>query len=163
VSETWTAETPTAYSSGCHVAAVSLDPETGEVELLRYVIAHDTGRVINPLLLEGQLAGGLVHGLGYALFEESVYQPDGAFLSASFLDYTVPSAPELPIQPEFVKVETETGANPEQIKGAGESGTIPAPAAIASAVEDALRRLRPDAAVTALPITPQRVRQILRS
>jgi carbon-monoxide dehydrogenase large subunit len=161
VSETWAAETPTAFSSGCHATAIWLDPETGAVDLFRYVIAYDTGRAINPLLLEGQLLGGLAHGLGYALFEESLYERDGSFRSASFLDYSIPSAPEVSIQPRLQKVESETSANPEKVKGAGESGTIPVPAAIANAVEDALRTLRPEAAVTAIPITPQRVLQLL--
>jgi carbon-monoxide dehydrogenase large subunit len=163
VSETWAAETPTAYSSGCHAAAIWLDPETGSVDLFRYVIAYDTGRAINPLLLEGQLLGGLAHGLGYALFEESLYERDGTFRSATFLDYSIPSAPEMSIQPRLQRIESETGANPERVKGAGESGTIPVPAAIANAVENALRRLKPEAAVTTIPITPQRVIQLLHS
>jgi aerobic carbon-monoxide dehydrogenase large subunit len=152
-----------AYSSGCHVAVVSVDPETGGVDLVRYVIAADTGRILNPLLHDGQLQGGFAHGLGYALFEEAVYAPDGSFQSASFLDYTIPSAPELKTEPELLHFESRTPANAEGFKGVGESGTIPAPAAIANAVEDALRRVRPDARLSSLPLTPQRVLEALSS
>ncbi|TMD03586.1 MAG: xanthine dehydrogenase family protein molybdopterin-binding subunit, partial [Chloroflexi bacterium] len=133
----------------------------GGVDIVRYVIVHDTGQAINPLLVDGQLHGGYAHGLGYALFEEAVYQPDGGFQSASFLDYTIASAPELSVTPELVSLGTPTPHNPEGFKGAGESGTIPAPAAIANAVEDAIRQLRPEAVVRELPITPARLFETL--
>ena len=152
-----------AYSSGCHVAVVAVDPETGSVDLVRYVIAADTGRILNPLLHDGQLQGGFAHGLGYAMFEEAIYAPDGSFQSSSFLDYTIPSPPELKTEPELLHFESRTPANPEGFKGVGESGTIPAPGAIVNAVEDALRRIRPGARLTRLPITPERVREALFS
>lgn len=150
-----------AYSSGCHVAVVAVDPETGGVDLLRYVIAADTGRILNPLLHDGQLQGGFAHGLGYALFEEASYDPDGGFQTSSFLDYTIPSAAELKTEPELLHFESQTPANPEGFKGVGESGTIPAPGAIANAVEDALRRRNPEARLTRLPLTPERVLEAL--
>jgi len=162
VVETFQPPMPNAYSSGCHAAVVDVDPTTGSVEIVRYAIAHDTGRAINPLLVQGQLQGGYAHGLGYALFEELIYQPEGGFQSASFLDYTIASAPELAAEPRLISMETATPANPEGFKGAGESGTIPVPAAIANAVEDALRQLRPEAVVNELPITPMRVFEALR-
>jgi carbon-monoxide dehydrogenase large subunit len=152
---------PNAYSSGCHAAVVDVDPQTGSVDVVRYVIAHDTGRPINPLLVEGQLQGGYAHGLGYALFEELIYEDDGGFQSASFLDYTIASAPELAAEPGLLAMGTATPANAEGFKGAGESGTVPVPAAIANAVEDALRQLRPGAVVNQLPITPMRVFEAL--
>jgi carbon-monoxide dehydrogenase large subunit len=152
---------PLTYSSGCHAAVVAVDPETGQVEVLRYVIAHDTGKAINELIVEGQMHGGYAHGLGYALFEAAVYDPDGNYRSASFLDYTIVSAGEVGAAPELVHVETPTDANPEGFKGAGESGTIPVPAAISNAVEDALRKRRPDALVDRLPITSDRIVEIL--
>ncbi len=152
---------PNAYSSGCHAAVVDIDPQTGSVDVVRYVVAHDTGRSINPLIVEGQIQGGYAHGLGYALFEELVYQPDGGFQSASFLDYTIASAPELSAEPSVLSMGTSTAANAEGFKGAGESGTVPVPAAIANAVEDAIRRLRPDAAITELPISPSRLLEAL--
>jgi len=157
VVETFQPPLPNAYSSGCHAAVVDVDPTTGSVEIVRYVIAHDTGRAINPLLVEGQLQGGYAHGLGYALFEELIYQPDGGFQTASFLDYTIASAPELTVEPRLLAMGTPTPANPEGFKGAGESGTVPVPAAIANAVEDAIRQLRPEAVVNELPIGPMRL------
>jgi carbon-monoxide dehydrogenase large subunit len=149
------------FASGCHAAEVAVDPETGHVEVLRYVIAHDTGQPINSMIVEGQLHGGYAHGLGYALYEAAIYDADGTYRSASFLDYTIVSMGEVGAIPELVHIETPTDSNPEGFKGAGESGTIPVPAAIANAVEDALRRRKPDASVDHLPITSDRIVEIL--
>ena len=160
VLETFDPPRPTAYSSGVHAAAVAVDPDTGAVDILRYVIVHDTGKAINPLLVEGQMHGGWVHGLGYALFEEAVYQPDGSFQSSSFLDYSIAGPPDVGA-PVIDHIETPTDANPEGFKGAGESGTIPVPACIANAVEDAIRQVRPDAVVDRIPVTPLTVRGLL--
>jgi carbon-monoxide dehydrogenase large subunit len=154
---------PSTYPSSCHGAVVAVDPETGSVEVERYVIAHDTGEVINPMTLAGQMQGGYAHGLGYALFEEVVYRPDGSMATASFLDYSVPGVPEVGV-PELLPLSTEkTDANPEGFKGAGESGTLPVPAAICSAVERALWHLNPDAVVTRIPLTPERVLALARA
>lgn len=163
VLETFDPPRPNAYSSGCHAAAVAVDPETGEVEILRYVIAHDVGKPINTLLVEGQMMGGFAHGLGYALYESAVYDPDGTYRTASFLDYTIVSAGETAVEPVLLGIETPTDANPEGFKGAGESGTIPVPAAISSAVEDAVRKRKPDAVINFLPIAPDRLLAILGS
>ena len=157
VLETFDPQRPLTYSSGCHAAVVAVDPETGQVEVLRYVIAHDTGKAINELIVEGQMHGGYAHGLGYALFEAAVYDPDGGFRTASFLDYTIVSTGEVGAEPMLVHIETPTDANSEGFKGAGESGTIPVPAAISNAVEDALRKRNPDAVVDHLPITSDRI------
>src|SRR5207237_2246973 len=116
---------PNAYSSGCHAAVVDVDPETGSIDVVRYVIAHDTGRPINPLLVEGQMQGGFAHGLGYALYEEAIYRPEGDFVSASFLDYTIASAPEVSARLDLVPVEIASPNNPAGAKVAGESATIP--------------------------------------
>jgi aerobic carbon-monoxide dehydrogenase large subunit len=151
-----------AYASACHAAVVEVDPETGAVRIVRYVIGHDSGRSINPLLLEGQLHGGFAHGLGYALFEEAVYTEDGNFVSSSFLDYTIPGAPEVDVVPQLVMVESEVFGNPEGFKGVGESATIPAAAAIAGAVEDALRKLGCKGIVSEIPMTPERLFTLLR-
>ena len=161
VEEAFNTRTGTAYSSGCHAVAVEVDPETGGVELLRYAIVTDTGKVLNENLLRGQLHGGLAHGLGYALFEEAIYTEDGGFQSASFLDYTIASAPEVSMPLELRSITTETEANPEGFKGAGESGAIPAPAAVTNAIEDAIRRVRPEAAVTRIPVTPARLYELI--
>src|SRR4029077_14188788 len=130
-----------------------VDPETGQVEVLKYVIAHDTGKAINPVTLEGQLHGGFAHGLGYALYEAAVYETDGSFRAASFLDYTIVSTGEVSVPLDLISSETPTDANPEGVKGAGESGTIPVPAEISTAGEDALRQRNPNAVVDRLPIT----------
>ena len=163
VEQAFDTKTGTAYSSGCHAVALEVDPETGGVELLRYVIVADTGAVINENLVRGQLHGGLAHGLGYALFEEAIYTEDGGFQSASFLDYTIPSAPEMSVPLELRSLRTATEANPEGFKGAGESGAIPAPAAISNAIEDAIRGIRPQATLNRLPVTPARLHELLTS
>jgi len=129
--------------------------------VLRYVIAHDTGKAINQLTLEGQIIGGYAHGLGYAMFESAAYDADGTPKSSSFLDYSIPSAGEVTSSPILVHVETPTDSNPEGFKGAGESGTIPVPAAISAAVEDAIRQRRPDAVLDRIPITPDRIVELL--
>ena len=124
-----------------------MDLETASVKVLRYVIAHDSGRPINELTMEGQVHGGLAHGLGYALYEEAVYDDEAGLKSASFLDYSIPSAPELAFELEALHIVTPSAQNPEGIRGAGEAAAIPASAAIASAVEDALRKRGVDAEV----------------
>jgi aerobic carbon-monoxide dehydrogenase large subunit len=159
VAELFNPPVPLAYSSGCHGAVVAVDPETGSVKIERYVIAHDTGRSINPMLVEGQMQGGFLHGVGYALFEEAIYSADGSLLSGSFLDYSIPGAPEVAVAPELHPIVTPTQANPEGFKGAGESGAVPVPAAISAAVERALMHVRPDVVVDRIPINPERVRE----
>jgi carbon-monoxide dehydrogenase large subunit len=161
VLESFDPERSLAFSSGCHAAVVAVDPETGQVEVLRYVIAHDTGRAINPVTLEGQLHGGFAHGLGYALYEAAVYDADGSYRTASFLDYTIVSTGEVGVTLDLISSETPTDANPEGFKGAGESGTIPVPAAISNAVEDALRKRNPKAVVDRLPVTSDRIVELL--
>jgi aerobic carbon-monoxide dehydrogenase large subunit len=155
--ETWDSRGRPAWASSCHAAVVRVDAETGAVEMLRYVIAHDSGRVINPLTLDGQLHGGYAHGLGYALFEEAPYSSDGTFQAPSFLDYTIVSAPEVTAEPVLVHTVTHSPQNPEGFRGAGEAGTIAVPAAIANAVEDALYAMGYEAVVDSVPITPARL------
>ena len=151
---------PVTFSSGCHAARVAVDPETGHVDVLRYVIAHDVGKPINTAMLNGQLYGGYAHGIGYALHESAVYDADGTFRSASFLDYSIVTCGEVGT-PELVHIETPTDSNPEGFKGAGEGGTIPVPAAIASAVENALSARRPDVVIDRIPITPDYLVELL--
>ncbi|HYZ01108.1 MAG TPA: xanthine dehydrogenase family protein molybdopterin-binding subunit, partial [Candidatus Binatia bacterium] len=110
-----------ASASGCHAALVELDAATGTPRLLRYVIAHDSGRAINPLLVEGQLHGGWAHGVGYALFEEAAYDADGNLTAASFLDYGIVSAPEVAAPLELRHVGSPVLGNPEGFKGVGEA------------------------------------------
>ncbi|MDQ2923047.1 MAG: molybdopterin-dependent oxidoreductase, partial [Candidatus Dormibacteraeota bacterium] len=163
VFESFDPKRPLTFSSGCHAAFVAVDPETGQVEVLRYVIACDAGKMINPVTLEGQLQGGYAHGLGYALYEAATYDADGSYRTPSFLDYTIVSAGEVSVAPDLLHFETPTDSNPDGFKGAGESGTIPVPAAIASAVEDALRKRNPNAVIDRLPITSDRIVELLRA
>jgi carbon-monoxide dehydrogenase large subunit len=151
-------ERPTV-PSGAHVAVVEVDRDTGQVEVLRYAAVDDCGRVVNPLLVEGQVHGSLAQGLAQAQFERVVYGDDGQILTASLLDYAVPSAADLP---EFVSesVESPSPLNPLGAKGIGESGTIGAPPAFANAVEDALRPRRGGA--LNLPLSPDRVWRTLQ-
>jgi carbon-monoxide dehydrogenase large subunit len=147
------------FASGAVGVVVEVDPETFSPTIRRCVFAHDSGREINPMVVEGQVHGGYAHGLGYALYEEAVYEPGGAFLSTTFLDYAVPTAPEVAAVPEVLALPTSTAHNPEGFKGAGESGAVGTPGAVANAIEDALRRWRPEATVDDLPITPNRLFQ----
>jgi carbon-monoxide dehydrogenase large subunit len=161
--EVWDSKGKKAWASSCHAAVLSVDVETGAVDIERYVIAHDSGRPINPMTLDGQLHGGYAHGLGYALFEEALYSGDGNFQSPSFLDYTVVSAPELRAEPELIHTETHSTHNPEGFRGAGEAGTIAVPAAIANAIEDALYAMGYEVAVDSVPVTPMKLWNLMRS
>lgn len=140
-----------AYGSGIHVAALTVDPEDFRVRVVRYLIGYDVGRRLNAAIVEGQLVGGLSHGLSGALFEEILYDSTGQLLTQSFLDYLLPTASDMP-PVRLVHRETPTPLTPLGAKGVGESGTIPAAAAIASAVEDAL-----GIEIDRLPITPVRL------
>src|SRR5262247_1498146 len=142
------------YASAVHVAEVEVDPATGGVKLLRYIVAHDCGRVINPIIVEGQVHGGVAQGVGGALFEEMVYDETGQLLTGSLMDYAVPKADDLP-PIETVHLEFPSPRNPLGVKGLGEGGAISPPAAIANAVEDALAPF--GARVTETPLTAARV------
>ncbi len=125
------------YSSGAHVARVEVDPELGQVTLLDYFICHDSGRLINPMIVEGQIEGGVALGIGSALHEEIRYDEQGQPLAGSFMDYALPRATDVP--PIAIEhLETLSPLNPLGLKGVGESGALPVPAVLASAVEDAL-------------------------
>ena len=148
------------FPYGCHVAEVEVDPETGAVELLGYTAVHDFGRVLNPLLLAGQVHGGVVQGIGQALTEHTAYADDGQLLAGSWMDYQLPRAADLP-PIGFTAVEfAPTTRNPFGIKGCGEAGAAGAPPAVMNAVVDALRPL----GVTHLdmPATPARVWEAIR-
>jgi carbon-monoxide dehydrogenase large subunit len=143
------------FPSGCHVAEVEVDPETGETTLLSYTVVDDYGRLINPMLTEGQVQGGITQGIGQALLEHTVYDPDsGQLLSGSFMDYCLPRAEHLPSF-DVTLIERPTGANPLGVKGSGQAGCIGAPQTVMAAVLDALHQ----AGVSELdmPATPERV------
>jgi len=147
-----------AYSNGTHVAEVEVDIETGAVRILRYTAAHDCGRVINPMVVDGQMVGGVAHGIGNALLERMVYDENAQPLSATFADYLLPLATDVP-RVDLVHLETPSPLNPLGVKGAGEGGTIPAIAAIIAAVENALAPF--GVTIAEAPITPQRIVELL--
>ncbi len=142
------------FPFGAHVAVVEVDTETGHVELQRLIACDDAGRILNPLIVDGQVHGGLAQGAAQALFEEVRYDEDGNPLTATFIDYTIPSAAEFPMF-ERVEMETPTPINPLGAKGIGESGTIGSTPAVQNAVIDALRHLGIDH--LDMPLTPLRV------
>jgi aerobic carbon-monoxide dehydrogenase large subunit len=146
------------YSNAVHVAKVEVDVETGFVQLLEYVVAHDCGRVINPLIVEGQIHGGVVQGIGGGLWEELVYTDDGQLLTGSFLDYALPVATRLPTI-TTVHLESPSPLNPLGIKGVGEGGAIAPAAALANALEDALAPF--GVRVTHTPMTAPRIFELL--
>lgn len=148
------------YSAAAHIAVVEVDLQTFDVKVLRYAVVHDCGREINPLIVEGQVHGATIHGIAAALLEEFVYDDDGQLLTTSFMDYLKPSTTE---SPDILTghLETPSPFTPLGTKGIGEGGAITAPAAIASAVEDALKPL--GIRITGLPITPSRLWQVAAS
>jgi carbon-monoxide dehydrogenase large subunit len=148
------------YASAVHVAQVEVDPGTGAVRLLTYVVAHDCGKVINPTIVEGQVHGGVAQGVGGALFEEMVYDAEGQLLTGTLMDYLVPSATDLP-RIETVHLEFPSPRNPLGMKGLGEGGAISPPAAIANAIDDALAPL--GVRVTETPASPARVLALIET
>ena len=148
-----------SYCNGTHVVEVEVDPLTGGVTLLDYTVAHDSGNVINPLIVDGQVQGGVAHGIGNALFEWMKYDAGAQPLTTSFQDYLLPAATDVP-GCRIEHVETPNPLNPLGVKGAGEGGTIPAPAAIVSAIEDALSPF--GVRFTEMPLTPDRIVDALR-
>jgi carbon-monoxide dehydrogenase large subunit len=149
-----------AYCSGTHVAEVQVDAMTGGVKVIKYTVTHDVGRVINPLIVDGQVQGGVAHGIGNALLEWMQYDDNAQPLTTSFADYMLPMATDVPTC-NITHIETVNPFNPLGVKGAGEGGTIPAPAAIISAIEDALSPFGVHFAET--PLTPERIVATLRA
>ncbi|MGI8333931.1 aerobic carbon-monoxide dehydrogenase large subunit [Actinomadura scrupuli] len=136
------------FAAGMHAAVVEVDPDTAEVRILRYAVIHDCGRLINPMIVEGQIHGGVAQGVGGALYERMVYDESGQLLNASFMDFLMPYATEVP-RIETGHLETPSPLNPLGIKGAGEAGVIPVSAVIAAAIEDA-----EGFDISAMPISP---------
>jgi carbon-monoxide dehydrogenase large subunit/6-hydroxypseudooxynicotine dehydrogenase subunit gamma len=147
------------YPYGIHFAVVRVDRDTGAVAIERYFVAYDIGKAVNPMLVDGQIAGGVAQGLGGALFEEFLYDPRGEPLCVSFADYLMPTAREIPPIDVLITEDAPSPLNSLGVKGAGEGGTNAVGAAIAAAIDDALGR---PGAVTQLPVTPQRLLKILQ-
>ncbi|WP_087622253.1 xanthine dehydrogenase family protein molybdopterin-binding subunit [Aeromicrobium sp. PE09-221] len=147
------------YPYGLHAALVRIDEGTGRLEVERFMVAYDVGRALNPLLVEGQIAGGVAQGLGGAMYEEFLYAADGTPQSTTFMDYLVPTAAEVPPIEMLVTEDAPSPLNPLGVKGAGEGGTTAVAAAIASAVDDALQR---PGAIDSVPIKPDTLRRLLQ-
>lgn len=143
-----------AYANGCHAVEVEVDIETGHVQILRYVVAHDCGRIVNPLMVDGQIQGGVAHGIGNALFELMRYDGIGQPLTMTMADYLLPMAPNVP-DVEIIHIESPSPNNPLGAKGAGEGGTIPGAAVIIAAVEDALSHF--GVRISEAPILPEQI------
>ena len=147
------------WANAAHVVVIEVDTDTGEIKLLDYIVAHDAGKLINPLLVDGQIHGGVAQGIGAALYEEICYDPSGQLLGGSFMDYLLPGFMEVPAI-KTVNLESLSPLNPLGVKGLGEGGAIAPPAAIANALADALRPFR--AQINEIPLSPNRVLEIIR-
>jgi aerobic carbon-monoxide dehydrogenase large subunit len=151
---------PGTFSNACHVAIVDVDADTGRVAIEKFLVVEDAGRIINPLIADGQVHGGVAQGIGNALYEEIVYDALGNIQTATLADYTPPTACEIPPL-ELHHIETPAAASVTGAKGLGEGGTIGAPAAILNAVNDALAPFH--VSIDEIPATPQRIRAALRA
>src|SRR5436309_566879 len=146
-------------ASGVHAMLVEVDPETAQVEIQRYVVVHDCGRVINPMIVEGQIQGGVAHGIGNAFYEQLVYDEAGQLLNASLMDYLLPTATDVP-RVEIAHRETPSPLSPIGLKGVGEAGCIPTGAVFAQAVEDALADFGLE--ITEIPLSPDKLFDLLK-
>jgi len=158
-SEGWFHSDHLACPYGVHLAVVQIDSATGKVTVERYFVATDVGRAVNPMMIDGQITGGVAQGLGGALYEEFCYDEAGQPLSATFADYLIPTIHEVPEVEVMITEDAPSPFNPLGIKGVGEAGCSAAGAAIASAIDDAVGV---PGAVTALPVTPHRMLMLLR-
>lgn len=149
-----------ATASGAHAMIVEVDPDTMDVEIQRYVVVHDCGKVINPLILDGQVHGGVAQGIGNAFYEELVYDENGQLLNASFMDYLLPTSEEMP-PIEVGHEETPSPLNPLGVKGAGEAGAIPVGPAFVQAVEDALGERAVE--LLEVPLSPSKLWEKVRA
>jgi len=149
-----------AFASGTNACEVEVDAATGAVTILRYVVAHDCGRLINPLLVDGQIRGGVAHGIGNALHEHMVFDAEAQPMTTNYGDYLLPAATDLP-PIDVIHLETPSPHNPIGVKGAGEGGTIPGTACVISAVEDALAPF--GVTISEQPLSPQRIVELTRA
>ncbi len=143
------------WASGCHAAWVRIDPKTFRLEILKYVVAHDCGRVINPLVVEGQIEGGVAQGIGGAFYERFAYDSEGQLRNASFMEFLIPYATEIP-PITITHLETPSPLNPLGIKGVGEAGVIPVGAVLAGAIEEAL-----GVPITEMPLSPLKLFELV--
>ena len=146
-------------ASGVHAMTLEVDPDTAQIRILRYVVVHDCGRVINPMIVEGQIHGGVAHGIGNAFYEQLVFDEGAQLLNASFMDYLIPTATDVPTI-ETAHIETPSPLNPLGVKGVGEAGAIPVGALFAQALEDALDIEGFE--VREMPLSPNRLFELIR-
>jgi CO/xanthine dehydrogenase Mo-binding subunit len=146
------------FASGCHAAIVEVDVGTGVVRIVRYVVQHDCGTMVNPTVVEGQIAGGVAQGIGGAFYERIVYDDGGQPLTTTFMDFLIPTSAEVP-DIEIVHIETPSPLNPLGIKGVGEAGAIPVPALMAEAIDDALAPF--GVRVREMPLDPARLLRLI--
>ena len=154
----YTGSNGSPFASGTNVAEVEVDIHTGNVKMIKYSVAHDCGVMINPKIVEGQIIGGVVHGIGNALFERMIYSDTGQPLTNTYADYLLPLATEMP-NVEIVHEESPSPLNTLGVKGAGEGGTIPATAAVVAAVENALKQF--DVEIDYYPVNPQHLTELI--
>ena len=159
LTETGHYDPPGTFSNACHVAVVEVDVETGHVKVEKFVVAEDAGRIINPMIADGQVHGGIAQGIGNALLEEIIYDENGGILTATLADYLPPTAHEIP-PIELHHIETPSPNSITKAKGLGEGGCIGAPAAVVNAINDALSPFGVE--IDEIPATPQRIRAALR-
>jgi carbon-monoxide dehydrogenase large subunit len=159
LTETGSYDPPGTFSNACHVAVVEVDTETGHVAVEKFIVAEDAGRIINPMIADGQVHGGVAQGIGNALLEEIIYDESGGILTANLADYMPPTAHEIP-PIELHHMETPSVNSITKAKGLGEGGAIGAPAAVINAINDALSPF--GVSIDEMPATPQRVRAALR-
>ncbi|MBV9261685.1 MAG: xanthine dehydrogenase family protein molybdopterin-binding subunit, partial [Pseudolabrys sp.] len=160
VNESGTYDPVGTFSNACHVAIVDLDIETGQVRVEKFLAAEDAGRIINPMIADGQVHGGIAQGIGNALLEEIIYDESGSPLTATLADFMPPTCREIP-EIELHHLETLTSASILKAKGVGEGGAIGAPAAVLNAINDALSPF--GVQIDEMPATPQRIRAALRA
>lgn len=160
MTETGTYDPSGTFSNACHVAIVELDIETGRVEVQKFLVAEDAGLIINPMIADGQVHGGVAQGIGNAILEEIIYDETGNIMSSTLADFLPPTSSEIP-EIELHHIETLTGNTITRAKGLGEGGAIGAPAAVISAINDALSPF--GVSIDEMPATPQRIRAALRS
>jgi carbon-monoxide dehydrogenase large subunit len=160
LTETGSYDPPGTFSNACHVAVVEVDVETGRVDVEKFLVAEDAGLIINPMIADGQVHGGVAQGIGNAILEEIIYDETGNILTSTLADFLPPTAHEIP-PIELHHIETLTGNTLTKAKGLGEGGAIGAPAAVINAINDALSPF--GVSIDEMPATPQRIRAALRS
>ncbi len=149
------------FATAAHLCALTLDRETGKIKIERYVAIDDVGRIVNEQIVEGQIEGGIIHGIGGSLYEHMVFGDQGDLLTSNFVDYLIPTSLDSP-NIELFHVETPSTMTLNGAKGAGEGGTIAAYPAVINAVNDALSQINPKMELNMVPATPEAVYNVMQ-